>query len=426
MSYSSHGNYLHTLLENSGITRDDALRSRACADCSKIYTILENARSCEQYFTAPWNYISGCLTRCLSCWLDVSESTVSEPTDFVDLLHDCGMWLGPQEHLVLLPLARAVLDEPIRLPIRLNLYPASCIELQALNIVANSDKSSSLAEVSSAVSRVDAEVIAQHATVAFAFRFDWEAMSTRWSHASHMEFIRALSAYVDDQCLDAMRYQQCRIEPVDNLSGRAGQLDSNHMMAGAFVYNAARQEGRVLGGAAFTHIVTKGIGLPVEALPEIALPSSGETGMIVKQALSLYSTLLESNSPTAKFIQAIALLEFLADPFEYRKFEEVKKIVGRYVAQTPAQYQLLLERLFELTGKKDTKSGQVLGYRTRIVHFGERLDQILPSPLERRKLFEELDSYIRAMIDHMMSRSSLAYEAYLKTREEIRCWQSRR
>lgn len=424
MSCSSFEDFLHSPLESSGITRDDALRSRACADCTKTYTILEYVRSCEQYFAAPWNYTNGCLTRCLSCWLDVSESTESEPTEFVDLLHDCGMWLGPKKHLVLLPLARAVIDDPIRLPIRLNLYPASCIELEALNIIANSDKSSSLAEVSSAASRVDAEVIAQHATIAFAYTFDWNAMMTRWSHASHMEFIRALSAYVDDQCLDAVRYRQCRMEPVDDLPGRAGQLDSNHMMAGALLYNAARQEGRVLGGAAFTHIVTKGLGLPVETLPETALPSPGETGAIVKQALSLYSALLESNNPTAKFIQALALLEFLADPFEYGKFEEVKKVVTRYIAQTPAQYQLLLTRFFELTGKKDMKSGQILGYRTRIVHLGERLDQILPNPRERRQLFEELDSYIRPVIDHMVSRSSLTYEEYLKTREEMRRWQS--
>jgi len=33
-----------------------------------------------------------------------------------------------------------------------------------------------------------------------------------------------------------------------------------------------------------------------------------------------------------KFIQALTLLEFLADPRDYRKFEDVKKIVARYVA----------------------------------------------------------------------------------------------
>jgi hypothetical protein len=330
------------------------------------------------------------------------------------------MWLGPNEHLALLPLARTTVYEPIHLPTRLNLYPAGHVELENLNVVANSDKTSSLAEFSSAASGVNAQTISEHATVAFHFPFNWSVMTTEWSHASHMEFIRVLSEHVDYQCLDPIRYRQCRLEPVDDLPGRAGQLDSNHMMAGALLYNAARQEGRVLGGAAFTHIITRGVGLSVEPFADDAFPGHGEVGQIVRHALSLYSSILESNNPTAKFIQALALLEYLADPVEYRKFEEVKKIVARYVARTPAEYNRLLERFSELTGKKDPSSRRTVGYRTRIIHIGERLDQIVPSPTERRKLFEELDVYIRGMIDHMIHYSGMTYDGYLKVREEMR------
>jgi hypothetical protein len=52
-----------------------------------------------------------------------------------------------------------------------------------------------------------------------------------------------------------------------------------------------------------------------------------------------------------KFIQALTLLEFLADPRDYRKFEDVKKIVARYVATTREEYARILERFLELTGK---------------------------------------------------------------------------
>lgn len=409
--------------ETLGILEEDARRLRTCADCGTTYSILQFLRSNQLYFPPPHNYVNGCLTRCLACWLDVGPSIDPEETESVDLLRDCGMWLGPNEHLVILPLARTMIHEPIRLPIRLNLYPPGWLELDSLNVVANSENTSSLAELSSAASGVDVRTISEHATVAFHFPLDWTAV-TQWPHTSHMELIRVLSEYVDQQCLDLIRYRQCRLEPIDALPGRAGQLDSNHMMGGALLYNAARQEGRVLGGAAFTHIVTKGFGLPIEPLDDDAFPGQGDVGQFVRQALSLYSSLLESNNPTAKFIQALALLEFLADPLEYRKFEEVKKIVARYVARTREEYGQLLERLYELTGKKDPNSKRVVGYRTRVVHLGERLDQIVPGLGERRKLFEELDGYVRAMIDHMIRHSGMTHDEYLKVREEMRPYES--
>jgi hypothetical protein len=416
---------LYPSLESQGIVEDDARRSRTCADCGTTYFILEYLRSNEHYFPPPYDYVKGCLTRCLACWLGVGQNIDPGLTESANLLRECGMWLGPNEHLVILPLARATLDEPIRLPIPFTLYPECYIELDELNVVAYEGEASSLAEAQLAASGVDAETISQHATVAFPFPFDWSAITTQGSHASQMEFIRVLSEYVDFQCLDLIRYQQCRIELVDTLPGRAGQLDSNHMMAGALLYNAARQEGRVLGGAAFTHIVTNGIGLAIEPVADVAyLEQQGEVGQLVRQALSLYSSMLEANSPTTKFIQALSLLEYLAYPDEYQNFKEVKKIVARYVARTPAEYSQLLERLFELTGKKDPNSQRIVGYRTRVVHMGERLDQIVPDPIERRKLFEELDKYIRAIIDHMIHHSGMAYDAYLKVREEMRPWES--
>ena len=108
-----------------------------------------------------------------------------------------------------------------------------------------------------------------------------------------------------------------------------------------------------------------------------------------------------------KFIQALTLLEFLADPRDYRKFEDVKKIVARYVATTREEYARILERFLELTGKKDPTTQLFIGYHTRIIHIGERLDTIIPNPDNRRNVFEELDGHIRPIIDHMIAHSQL-------------------
>jgi hypothetical protein len=185
-----------------------------------------------------------------------------------------------------MPIARVTLEWPVEFEEATIFYPASEVNLASLNIIPNDERSRSLAEVCSASSRVDRQIIEQHATVAFPIQFDWEAM-WRSSHESHMEFIRFMSEAVDDKCLNLIRYWLCQIDPVDALPGKAGQLVSNYMMSAALLYNAARQQGRIIGGAAFTHFITKGLGLPIEPLDPEAFPKNGEVGNIARRFLSI-------------------------------------------------------------------------------------------------------------------------------------------
>ncbi len=161
------------------------------------------------------------------------------------------------------------------------------------------------------------------------------------------------------------------------------------------------------------------MGLPLAPIEPSTYAQGSDVGIIVRRALSLYSELLEANSPTSKFIQALVLLEFLAYPYAYESFKKVKKVVSRYLAKTGTEYERLLVRFEELTGKKDPATGQEVGYRTRIVHIGDRLDNLLSGPDERRRLFEELDSYIRPIIDHMLSHSHMAFDEYLRVRDRL-------
>jgi hypothetical protein len=119
-------------------------------------------------------------------------------------------------------------------------------------------------------------------------------------------------------------------------------------------------------------------------------------------------------------MQALSLLEFLAYPDEYRKFEDVKKVIARHVARDPTDYQRILDRFFELTGKRDPDTGRFIGYRTRVVHMGERVERLVPDPQARGQLFLELDGYIRPVIDHMIAHSDMRFEDYLKVRDTLR------
>jgi hypothetical protein len=96
----------------------------------------------------------------------------------------------------------------------------------------------------------------------------------------------------------------------------------------------------------------------------------------------------------------------------------------RYVATTREEYARILERFLELSGKKDPTSQRITGYRTRIIHIGERLDAMIPNPDNRRKLFEELDGYIRPIIDHMITHSQLDLAEYLELRDKMRPFES--
>ena len=49
-----------------------------------------------------------------------------------------------------------------------------------------------------------------------------------------------------------------------------------------------------------------------------------------------------------------------------------------------------------------------------------RLDKLIPNPMDRRKLFGELDNYIRAVIDHMIAHSGLDFDEYQTVREQMR------
>jgi hypothetical protein len=338
-----------------------------------------------------------------------------------DLLKEYEAIQGEQGcHLVVMPIPRVHIDWfPIRYPGGFSFYMEGMVNLDALNIIANRSETRSLAEACSEASGITQEVLAHHPLVVFPCRFDWQSLFQS-GHGSRLEFIRKLSDCVDRSCLDYARYHLCRMEPIDCLPGKAGQIGDNPMMAGALLYTPHLHEARIIGGDAFTHYLTRGLGLPLESIDHEKFPKDGEVGQIVRHSLSLYTALLESSHPTARFMQALSLLEFLASPDDYQRFQDVTKVIARYVARDRTHYQQILDRFFELTGKKDKSTGQILGYRTRVVHMGERIETLVPDSESRKELFLELDGYIRPVIDHMIEHSEKSLEEYLRIRESLR------
>lgn len=447
-------------MQNYDIDQYSQTLIRECKECQQKYTIEYFIESSNFYFPRPYNYRKGCETYCLGCWLGVEShisldmnnngfEDINESSEIVEEIftsNDCYLtsvnhnnndwpyeevyeslmkgellptfqwFLENGSNLAVMPIGRVHVERIVVFPGPIIFYPPGWLDLDELNIVPNQTNTTSSAELASAASGITRAVLNQHSLVVFPCKFDWQAFR-KSNHESHLEFIRWMSEEIDRCCLNFVRYQSCRLEPIDDLPARAGQVDTNHMMAGTLLYSGVDQEARIIGGAAFTHYLTRGLGLPIDQLEWDSFPRNGEVGKIANQALLLYTSLLESSHPTARFIQALSLLEFLADPDQFINFKDVKKIIARYCTSTRDEYQRILDRLLDLTGKRE--NNRHIGFRTRVVHIGDRIETIIPNPNARKQLFLELDGYIRPVLDHMIMHSDKSWEEYLEIRKTL-------
>lgn len=396
-------------------TDDELALQRNCAICGSRYALEDAA---PYFFAPPYKYRNGCATTCLRCWLDCGTDSDSSLTG--NLLREFALKLGPDTILVVMPIYRVILSDPIPLPSRSILYPHGLAKLDELNLVLSDDVSKSLAAFQSQATGVSKQTFSETPVVAFTYEFDWDAL---WhaDYRSQMDLLRFFSQVGDRKCLNWIRYRLCEVGIPDTLPSRAGQVKSDTMMSAALLFNAFRREGGIIAGDALHSVFTKGLGLRVDPddLPYDQFPDQeGDVGNIALYALDLYSTILQAEYPTAQFTQLMALLEFLVDPTDYTKSEDVGKIIGRYVARNRVGYERFKARYHELSGKKDPATGEYTGYRTRIVHMGQRLENILP-PARRSKLLKELDKYVRIVIDHMIDRSSWNWDSYIQARSEM-------
>ena len=257
------------------------------------------------------------------------------------------------------------------------------------------------------------EQLSKHPLLVVPVKFSWELLA-HGSHNSHLEMISSLSQIVDALCFDLVNYINCELGQLscERKPASPGQLAYNPMMSAALLIKSDAMDSVLLAGAAFTHMITKGLGLDLQQPEWDRFPQNGEIGKLVTHALSLYSQMLQTQAATPKFIQALSLIEFLAYPDKYQSFKKVKTIVSRYVTQCPAERKSILDRFEELTGKKDEVTGEEKGLRTNIVHIGARLEDLVKNRSEREKIFRELDVYIRAIIDHMIKFSYMSYDEY--------------
>lgn len=318
--------------------------------------------------------------------------------------------------LIIMPLTRAISDRSVHYPNGITYYPPGTANLDGLDHLDEVADPDDLAIRLSEYAGATLGNLKQHALLVFPAALDPQLIA-KADHEVHLDLIRRLSEEVDKVCLNFVRYYSCKLKKPHAIPARAGQTKSDPAMSICLVYDPAKKSSRLYGGAAFPFAFTGGIGIWLRQPEWQRFPGVGEVGKIVYHALTLYATMLESSSDTIRFVQALSLLEFLAFPTDYKAFEDVKKVIARYIATDQTSYNRVLERFYELTGKKDPLTKEIIGLRTRVVHIGDRIEALIPSPKARRELFAELDGYIRPVIDHMIQHSEIGFDEYIEIRK---------
>ena len=249
----------------------------------------------------------------------------------------------------------------------------------------------------------------------FPVSINWHAF-LEGDHRSDLELLRFLNRQAEP-FIDVIRFEYCRFDLPDTLPGRVGSWEISSPHLGAMVYQPVDHESYLIAGPAFpVSLLYRGIGLKLDEAPSLNLSqSSGKTDAILRLALTLFRDVTESGNETHRFIRAMTLLEYLANPDSYKSWTDLKKEIAVHSASSRAQYASILERFQLLTG--DKRSGAEKGIRTLLVHYGKYLEEVICDPESRRQLFIELQGYASSVINDMFNCQDLSWSDFRDLRQ---------
>ena len=342
----------------------------------------------------------------------VSESALSV---FIDDLQ-------AGKKLCVLPVPRLLIEAPLEGIDSIRFYPAGTLDIGELRMVSypayelrefDRRGTGHLGWVQSGATNLSPDDLAEQTLAAFTLDVDWERFLAG-DHTFHLDLIRT-AAERAEAALDVIRFESCRLDLPETLPGRAGTFDLKNPFSAALFYTLDDHESYIVGGQVVTHLLTAGLGLEISAPPSIRRIGTGEVGNIARHGLRMLSAAMEANTATSKFVQCVSLLDFLAFPGEYKAMKKAKKEIAVHVARSTKEYDDILEDIRKLIGKKVDNVEH--GLRTRIVHYGDRLEDLEPDAKERSKIFLRLQRYIGATLQNLIDMSDQTWPDVVKYRQ---------
>jgi hypothetical protein len=226
--------------------------------------------------------------------------------------------------------------------------------------------------------------------------------------------------------LDGFRFVHSNFEGVSNLPSRSGYLNSN--VSGVLIYSPEMRYFEFYQEKYLVNSDSIGVGLHIDIdyskkhldkYFKLYNEDRGEIGNVLLQALKLYSNIVYAENNTAKFMLAISLIEYLANPYKSIGMAKVKAKIVPFIAENTQEIHELSERFRELTSKEDS-TGKQVGLRTNIVHNGSSIEDLVADESDIRMLLRELQRYITKVIDGLLLMYEQEWNKVNKLVENLR------
>lgn len=230
-----------------------------------------------------------------------------------------------------------------------------------------------------------------------------------------------------EELLNIFKYIYCNLDKTSSLTQRAGYI--NNIYSGIIIYSPKNENFDFIKDKfkVNTEFIGKGLTVNLKEIEEILNSHAvilqkecGELGNIAKHALQLYSNIVEANNLTNKYVQALSLIEYLSNPFEFEKMQNLKGPIISFTVNNRKAYDELSNRFKWLTGLKN-ENKEELGLRTNIVHNGQILENLLSKPYEAELLLKELQLYICNYLEQIFinyKEDWVFFESIRKQRQE--------
>lgn len=328
--------------------------------------------------------------------------------------------LAEGRKLCLLPMSRMHAEEPVWLARELLFYPANTLSSAPLRVAWEPKREleeffaknhavhpefataegTELHWIKSAATEVTVEDLITGGLLAFPIDLDWDSFLAPASHEAHLHLISYAAAHAE-KYMNQIRFDNCRINTPEILPERAGLLENKQFSAALF-YTQQDNESYIIAGDLVRQRFVTGLGLEICGAVVRTFPS-GEVWHITSHALQMHTDALEAPNDTAKFINLINLLDYLAAPSDYLPMAKAKAKIARHVAKTRSEYDAIIEDFKFLTSAKD-EDNQNFGLRHNIIHIGKRLEDMLIAT-ERKEVLARMDGYARKVIEDLFKLS---------------------
>lgn len=273
-------------------------------------------------------------------------------------------------------------------------------------------------EIKTSLTGFGCEVLANTPLVVFTTNVDWDTFLGQ-DHAADIQLLKRLTATAE-RAFDLIRLNFCRFDLPDTLPGNVGSWPGSDAFLGAMIYTLPDHESYLIAGEAIDcSVVAKGLGLELDVdLPDkLPAATDGEVASVAIHGLSLFSDVMTANSDTIKFVRAMTLLEFLANPDEFKNWKSLKGDIICHCASDKTRYHELAHRFRELTSLEDA-SGNQTGIRTLVVHHGRFLEDIVPDSNDRRSLFREIQVFASSVLCDMLENATMSWAQFQSLRAQ--------